>query len=302
MTDRVAVDAELVRRLVDAQFPEYRSLPVRDVELSGWDHRTFRLGEELSVRLPSARGYVEQVAKEHAWLPRLAPKLPLPIPEPVALGEPGEGYPFAWSVYRWLPGTPLGLVEDVDPVALASDLAGFLTALRGADATGGPAAGSHNFFRGDPPGVYREEALAAIPAGARDIEPRLARRLWDAAEASAWEGPGVWLHGDAAPGNLLVRGGRLSAVIDFGTSGVGDPACDLVPAWTMFDGEARRAFLDAAGLDAATAQRARAWALWKALITVRDRPDDAASRRTLARLASDPGVYAAASAWASRIV
>ncbi|MEY9952809.1 aminoglycoside phosphotransferase family protein [Leifsonia sp. EB34] len=290
MTDRVSVDAALVRRLVDAQFPGYRSLPVRDVELSGWDNRTFRLGEEFSVRLPSARGYVEQVAKEHEWLPRLAPQLPLPIPQPVALGEPGEGYPFAWSVYRWLPGTPLGLVEDVDAVALAADLAGFLTALRAVDATDGPAPGSHNFSRGAPPGVYREEALAAMSAGFRDLDPALARRIWDAAEASAWERPGVWLHGDAAPGNLLIRDGRLSAVIDFGTSGVGDPACDLVPAWTMFEGAARRTFLDAVGLDAATAQRARAWALWKALITVRDRPDDAPSRRTLARLAADPGV------------
>lgn len=290
MSDRVEVDAALVRRLVDAQFPEYRSLPVRDVELSGWDNRTFRLGEELSVRLPSARGYVEQVAKEHEWLPRLAPRLPLPIPQPVALGEPGEGYPFAWSVYRWLPGTPFGLVDDVDPVALAADLGAFLTALRGLDAAGGPEAGSHNFYRGAPPAVYREEALAAMSAGFRDIDPALARRIWDAAEATAWERPGVWLHGDAAPGNLLVRNGRLSAVIDFGTSGVGDPACDLVPAWTMFDGDARRAFLDAIGLDAATEQRARAWALWKALITVRDSPDDAPSRRTLARLAADPGV------------
>ncbi|MFE4467277.1 aminoglycoside phosphotransferase family protein [Leifsonia sp. NPDC056824] len=290
MTDRVPVDAALVRRLVDAQFPAYRSLPVRDVELSGWDNRTFRLGEELSVRLPSARGYVEQVAKEHEWLPRLAPQLPLPIPQPVAQGEPGEGYPFAWSIYRWLPGTPLGLVDDVDAVVLAAELGAFLTALRRVDATGGPAAGSHNFYRGAPPGVYREEALEAMPAGAPTIDPRLARRIWDAAEGSEWERPGVWLHGDAAPGNLLVRNARLSAVIDFGTSGVGDPACDLVPAWTMFDGDARRAFLDAVGLDAATEQRARAWALWKALISVRDSPDDAPSRRTLARLAADPGV------------
>jgi aminoglycoside phosphotransferase (APT) family kinase protein len=290
VSDRALIDAALVRRLVDAQFPEYRALPLRPVDLDGWDNRTFRLGDGLSVRLPSARGYVEQVAKEHEWLPRLAPQLPLPIPQPVAQGVPGEGYPFAWSIYRWLPGTPLGLARDVDDVTLAADLGAFLTALRRVDATGGPAAGSHNFYRGAPPGVYREEALAAMPAGSPDIDPRLARRIWDAAEASEWERPGVWLHGDAAPGNLLVRNGRLSAVIDFGTSGVGDPACDLVPAWTMFDGDARRAFLDAIGLDAATEQRARAWALWKALITVRDSPDDAPSRRTLARLAADPGV------------
>ncbi|KQR54037.1 acetyltransferase [Leifsonia sp. Leaf336] len=290
MTDRPVIDVALVRRLVDEQFPEYRTLPVRPVEWDGWDNRTFRLGDELSVRLPSARGYLEQVAKEHAWLPRLAPRLPLPIPVPVAKGEPGAGYPFPWSVYRWLPGTPLALAADLDEVTLAEDLGHFLVALREVDAAGGPAPGTHNFFRGDPPGVYRDEALAAIDAGARDIDPRAARRIWDAAEDSRWDAPPVWFHGDAAPGNLLVADGRLSAVIDFGTSGVGDPACDLVPAWTMFDGSARRAFGDTIELDDATWARARGWALWKALITVRDDPDDAGSRRTLSRLAADPGV------------
>lgn len=290
MTERPVIDVALLHRLIDTQFPEYRGLPVRPVELDGWDNRTFRLGADLSVRLPSARGYLEQVAKEHEWLPRLAPQLPLPIPVPVAQGGPGAGYPFPWSVYRWLPGTPLALADGVDDVALAEDLGRFLTALRQVDAAGGPLPGTHNFFRGDPPGVYRDEALAAMTAGSSDIDPRLARRIWDAAEDSVWDRAAVWFHGDAAPGNLLVRDGRLAAVIDFGTSGVGDPACDLVPAWTMFDGAARRVFRDAVALDDATWARARGWALWKALITVRDTPDDAPSRRTLARLAADPGV------------
>ena len=191
MTERPVIDVALVRRLVDAQFPEYRGLPVRAVELDGWDNRTFRLGDDLSVRLPSARGYLGQVAKEHEWLPRLAPLLPLPIPSPVAQGEPDAGYPFPWSVYRWLPGTPLALAGEVDGVALATDLGRFLTALRQADATGGPPPGSHNFFRGDPPGVYRDEAIAAMAAGAPDIDPRAARRIWDAAEGSRWDTPAV---------------------------------------------------------------------------------------------------------------
>lgn len=289
MTDRLVIDVALVRRLVDRQFPAYRALPIRPVELDGWDNDTFRLGDELSVRLPSAPGYREQVAKEHEWLPRLAPHLPLPIPVPVAQGEPDAEYPLPWSVYRWLPGTPLALAGAVDEPRLAEDLGLFLTALREVDARGGPLPGAHNFFRGDPPGVYRDETLAAIPAGARDLDPRLAQAIWASAEESRWAAPPVWFHGDAAPGNLLVRDGRLSAVIDFGTSGVGDPACDLVPAWTMFDGEARAAFRDAVVLDEATWARARGWALWKALITVRDTPDDLPARRTLARLAADPG-------------
>ncbi|MGO4300876.1 aminoglycoside phosphotransferase family protein [Leifsonia sp. RAF41] len=283
---RPRIDAAVVRRLVDTQFPQWRGLPLRAVDHDGWDNRTFRLGDELSVRLPSAAGYVEQVAKEQYWLPRLAAVLPLPIPQPVAAGAPGEGFPFPWSVYRWLPGTPVVLRGDVSrDAALAEAIGSFLVALRSAPVDGAPWPGTHNFFRGAPPDVYEEEALAAFPLLGADADR--ARSLWAEATASRWEGPPVWFHGDVAPGNLLVDGsGALSAVIDFGTSGVGDPACDLVPAWTMFEGAARDAFVETVGvgLDDATWARARGWALWKAAITVRDRPADAESRATLARI------------------
>ncbi len=281
---RPHIDAALVRRLVDAQFPAWRGLPIRPVEHDGWDNRTFRLGEELSVRLPSAEGYVEQVAKEQRWLPQLAPLLPVPIPTPVAAGEPGEDFPFPWSVYRWLPGTPVALRGDVSRDAeSASAIGRFLVALRAAPTDGAPGPGTHNFFRGAPPAVYEEEALAAFAVLGR--EAARARDLWAEATASLWDGAPVWFHGDVAPGNLLMdAAGALCAVIDFGTSGVGDPACDLVPAWTMFDGEARDAFVATVGLDDATWARARGWALWKAAITLRDRPADAESRATLARI------------------
>ena len=281
---RPHIDAALVRRLVDEQFPEWRALPIRPVEHDGWDNRTFRLGEELSVRLPSAEGYVEQVAKEQRWLPVLGELLPVPIPSPVAVGVPGEAFPFPWSVYRWLPGTPVVLRGDVSrDASLATAIGRFLVALRSAPTDGAPGPGTHNFFRGAPPEVYEEEALAAFALLGSEA-PR-ARSLWDSATSSRWDRPPVWFHGDVAPGNLLVDGrGALSAVIDFGTSGVGDPACDLVPAWTMFDGAARDAFVATVGLDEATWARARGWALWKAAITVRDRPDDAESRATLARI------------------
>ena len=262
---RPRIDAALVRRLVDAQFPQWRGLPIRPVEHDGWDNRTFRLGEELSVRLPSAEGYVEQVEKEQRWLPVLRDLLPVPIPSPVAVGEPGEGFPFPWSVYRWLPGTPVVLRGDVSrDAALASAIGRFLVALRDAPTEGAPGPGTHNFFRGAPPEVYEEEALAAFALLGAEA-PR-ARSLWDEATASRWDRAPVWFHGDVAPGNLLVdASGALSAVIDFGTSGVGDPACDLVPAWTMFEGGARSAFVTT-------------------VVTVRDRPDDAESRATLARI------------------
>ncbi|MGN7798118.1 aminoglycoside phosphotransferase family protein [Leifsonia sp. 22587] len=282
---RPHIDAALVRRLVDAQFPQWRALVIRPVEHDGWDNRTFRLGDELSVRLPSAAGYREQVAKEQEWLPRLAPLLPLPIPQPVAQGEPTEEYPLPWSVYRWLPGTPVVLRGDVSrDAALAEAIGGFLVALRSAPADGAPGPGTHNFFRGAPPDVYGEEALAAFPVLGADAAAR-ARAVWAEATASRWQGPPVWFHGDVAPGNLLVdASGALSAVIDFGTSGVGDPACDLVPAWTMFEGAARDAFVATVGVDDETWARARGWALWKAAITVRDRPADAEARATLARI------------------
>jgi aminoglycoside phosphotransferase (APT) family kinase protein len=286
---RDAITPELVARLVAEQFPRWAGLPIVPVPESGWDNRTFRLGDRLTARLPTAEWYVAAVEKEHTWLPRLAPRLPLPIPAPVALGSPGAGYPWPWSVRRWIDGRPAAVGRIAEPVAFARDLAGFLVALWGVDAACGPAAGAHSFHRGGAPAVYDEETRAALDALGSQVDRPAATRMWDRALASTWGGAPAWFHGDVAEGNLLVDGaGRLSAVIDFGTSGVGDPACDLVIAWTLFDGASRAAFVEGVGQDAATWARARGWALWKALITVAA-PDAAprhvaGARRTLARL------------------
>jgi aminoglycoside phosphotransferase (APT) family kinase protein len=266
--DRLAVDAALVRRLIAAQFPQWSGLSVRPVANPGWDNRSFRLGDELSVRLPSHERYAAQVAKEHRWLPRLAPRLPLPIPVPLAKGGPGEGYPWPWSVYRWLPGEPATVERIADLRAFASDLARFLAALHRIDPAGGPPPGPHNFFRGGPLTVYDAETQEAIVALADLLDADLATAAWKAALRATWHGPAVWVHGDVAAGNLLVRDGRLSAVIDFGSSGVGDPACDTTIAWTLLTGEARAAFQAALPVDRATWARGRGWALWKGLITL----------------------------------
>jgi aminoglycoside phosphotransferase (APT) family kinase protein len=231
----------------------------------GWDNRTFRLGEEMLVRLPSAERYVAQVAKEQFWLPRLAPRLPLPIPAPLAMGAPGEGYPWPWSVYRWIEGATAA-ASIIDDVKLAVDLAHFLAALQRLDAEGGPVAGAHNFFRGGPLTVYDAETRRAVAKLGGRIDAGAVLAVWDTALAADWRGPPVWVHGDVTAGNLLVQGGRLSAVIDFGCCGVGDPACDLAVAWTYLEGEAREAFRAALPLDAETWARARGWTLWKALI------------------------------------
>jgi aminoglycoside phosphotransferase (APT) family kinase protein len=277
---RDAIDAALAARMVTAQFPEWAGLPVVPVEQPGWDNRTFRLGDTMSVRLPSAAAYVPSVRKEHTWLPRLAPRLPLPIPMPLALGSPGDVYPWPWSVRRWIDGRVSSRQRIRDLVAFARDLAGFLVALQNVDPTGGPAAGAHCFHRGADLRVYDTETHEAITTLGPRIDGATATDAWQAALAGTWTGAPVWFHGDIAAGNLLLDDqGDLTAVIDFGTSGVGDPACDLVIAWTLFEGTSRAEFRRQMPADDAMWARARGWALWKALITIDNpnaRPGDAA--------------------------
>ncbi|WP_029138712.1 aminoglycoside phosphotransferase family protein [Nakamurella lactea] len=260
----------LIRGLLAEQFPQWAELPIRPVDNDGWDNLTLRLGDTMSLRFPSADVYVPQVAKEHRWLPVLRPRLPVAIPNPLGKGEPGAGFPRPWSVYEWLPGEPATPSLVSDPVRLAGEVAGFLTTLRRIDATGGPEAGPHSFFRGAGPGHWDDSARAAIDALADLIDAPLALDLWRAALTSEWGRPPVWFHGDMSGSNLLLRDGALGAVIDFGTCGVGDPACDLVIAWSLFEGAGRALFRAAVGLDDDTWTRARGWMLWKAAVTARN--------------------------------
>jgi aminoglycoside phosphotransferase (APT) family kinase protein len=277
--DKAEITAALVSRLVATQFPQWAGLPVRPVDRDGWDNATFRLGADMSVRLPSGDAYVEQIDKEHRWLPALAPRLPLPIPQPLARGVPGSGFPRPWSVYRWLDGVPAESALITAMPQFAADLAGFLATLYQVDPAGGPPPGSHNFHRGGPLTVYDGQTRTALAALAGEIDTRRAAQVWDAALAATWHGRPVWFHGDVSPENLLVTEGRLSAVIDFGTSGVGDPACDAVIAWTFLAGESRRVYRERLPLDEAGWARGRGWAIWKAMIVLigalRDDPGDA---------------------------
>ena len=262
------IDADLVRRLIAAQFPAWAGLPVRKVEPQGSDNRSFRLGSDMVVRLPSSASYSAQVEKEQHWLPVLAEKLPLPIPIPLALGEPGEGYPWRWSIYRWLEGETLGRATVRDPLELARSLAAFLLSLQRIDPMGGPPPGAHNFYRGAPLEVYDGEARDAMARLGGSIDGSRAIQVWEEALGSRWTRAPVWLHGDMSPGNLLVRDGVLAAVIDFGCCAVGDPACDLMLAWSFFDSAERAAFRAELPLDSDTWARGRGWALWKAAITL----------------------------------
>ena len=284
--DREKITAEAAARLVAGQFPQWASLPVTPVALDGWDNTTFRLGDELSIRLPSADRYVAQVGKEHRWLPVLAPNLPLPIPVPVAMGCPSDEFPRPWSVYRWIAGEPASADRVTDPVGFAASLAGFLTTLHAIGASDGPPAGAHNFFRGGPLSTYDEQTRELIRQTADDIDTGAATAVWDTALASTWQQAPVWLHGDVTASNLLVADGadgELRAVIDFGGLAVGDPACDLVMEWTFFTGDSAAAFRRGLRLDEATWARARGWALWKALATIGQEKEGRGDARDAAR-------------------
>jgi len=266
--DKSRITPEVVRCLLRSQFPAWADLPVSAVELDGWDNTTFRLGTEMSVRLPSADVYVPQVDKEHRWLPVLAENLPLPIPQPLARGGPGCGYPRPWSIYRWLDGQPATEKGIADLVEFAVTLADFLSVMYSIDTRGGPPAGEHSFFRGGPLLTYDDETRSAIVELAGEIDAVATIALWEEAIATQWTGPPVWVHGDVGPSNLLVVDGRLAAVIDFGCAAIGDPACDTVIAWTFLYGQSRAAFRARLPVDEGTWARGRGWALWKALVTL----------------------------------
>lgn len=265
---REKIDPALVARLIKAQFPRWAELPVISIAPGGWDNRSFRLGDRMVVRLPSTACYSAQIEKEQRWLPILARELPVPIPVPLALGQPGENYPWRWSVYGWLEGETAARHPPVDSLQFARSLAAFLFALQRIDASEGPGAGDHNFYRGGPLEHYDLETRQAIARLEGSIDTLKVVGVWEAALGSRWRQPPVWVHGDISPENLLVSGGELGAVIDFGCCGVGDPACDLVMAWTFFGARERAAFRAALPLDSGTWTRGRGWALWKALISL----------------------------------
>jgi len=261
------IDTAIVRHLVSTQFPQWKDLPIRPIALCGWDNKTFHLGKDMLVRMPNSAKYALQVEKEHKWLPKLAALLPLPIPEPLAMGKPASMYPWKWSIYRYLEGDTAASTPPSNLSDFAKDLAQFLMALQCIDPTGGPLPGPDNFYRGGDLRVYDAETRQAIAELKGKIDTDTAIKIWEAAIGTSWQRAPVWVHGDISLGNLLMQKGRLSAVIDFGQLAIGDPSCDLAIAWTFFQGKNREIFRSSLPLDPETWARGRAWALWKALIT-----------------------------------
>lgn len=273
------ITPDVLSCLLREQFPQLASCPVTRMDVDGWDNSSFRIGADYTARLPTDDGYVPAVFKEHEWLPVLGPRLPLPIPEPVALGAPGCGFPRPWSVYRWLPGETASGERVTDLQTFARDVAQFLTCLWSVDTHGGPVAGAHSFGRGGPLSVYDSDIHACLDALPADMSREVVLDIWTCALSTPFEAAPCWFHGDLAPSNLVVRDGRLAAVIDFGTCGVGDPACDLVLAWTFLDAHSRHTFRQRLDVDTGSWARGRGWALWKALLTLREPDPDAAVGR-----------------------
>jgi aminoglycoside phosphotransferase (APT) family kinase protein len=286
--DEVMVDDDLVHALLVEQYPEWADLPLKRMASTGTDNAIYRVGDDLGLRLPRIDWAVGQIGKEHEWLPRLAPRLPTPVPEPVSLGEPGRGYPFPWLVYRWLDGTDAIADDRLEWCGLARQVAQFVLALQAIDTTGAPPSGA----RGGPLQAVDDVTRRALAALDEEIDVQAASAVWDAAlAAEGWTGAPVWVHGDLLPGNVLVANGSLAGIIDWSAAGVGDPACELMLVWAM-PAPARVAYREALGVDDATWARGRGWALQQAALFIpyyaRTIPDGvAAARRRLTTILRD---------------
>jgi aminoglycoside phosphotransferase (APT) family kinase protein len=259
----IRADADQVRQLLAEQFREWADLPISPVAEHGTDHLLFRLGDELVARMPLVDWATDQAESDQRWLPALAPQLPLAVPVPLAVGAPGAGYPWPWSVVPWIVGeTPTA--DNLDLRQAALDLAAFVTALRGIDTAGGPV--KTGMSRGAPLAALDDVVRTAIAELGDRVDERRVTAAWDQAlSADEWSGPPAWIHGDLQSGNLLARERRLVAVIDFGALGLGDPAPDLSPAWNLLDGCSRALFRDAVGCDDDMWARGRGWVLAPAL-------------------------------------
>lgn len=266
------VPPELVATLIRTQFPQWQDLPLQRVVSHGTDNTIYRLGDTLAVRLPRIDWAAPQVPIECRWLPYLAAHLPKPIPVPLAQGTPSDHYPWPWYVYTWLPGQALAQATDVDMRQLAEDVATWIRALHRIPTRDGPRAGVINHGRGLPLTHENRDTRTRqhIVQCADVCDTDLAFALWqDALATPAWHDAPVWVHGDLNAGNVLVADGHLTAVIDFGCMGIGDPAVDLLAAWDVRGDAGYRAALRAAlGYDDATWARGRAWAFSVAVIAL----------------------------------
>jgi len=254
------INVELAKKLITEQFPQWEELPISAVSHSGWDNRTFHLGQEMVIRLPSAEKYAPQILKECLWLPKLARQISFKIPKPLGLGYPSETYPWHWSINTWIDGKSLNQDTNVDLKQLAKDLAQFLKEFESLDTTDGPVLEHGNQLRD-----YTHEINNVLAKMKSSKERTIANSIWNKALNTNWNQKPIWVHGDLAIGNILIENAKLEGIIDFSGLEVGDPACDLVIAWNLFDAESRAIFKKNMNLDKNTWIRAMGWCLWKTL-------------------------------------
>jgi aminoglycoside phosphotransferase (APT) family kinase protein len=267
--DEVDIDIELVRQLLASQFPQWADLPLEPFQSIGTSNAIFQLGATMSVRLPRIQRATDEMEKEFKWLPRLAPLLPLAVPKPIAIGTPGEDYPWKWSIYDWLEGETATPERITDVRQSAISLGRFVAAMQRIDPAGGPTFGQHNWYKGAPLVTFDAAVRAAIAVLENALDTGAATAAWEAAlRTPAWDGPYVWFHGDLIVGNLLATQGQLSAVIDFGCLAVGDPACDMMTAWAYLPEDTREVFRAEVQVDDATWDRGRGHALAFGLIAL----------------------------------
>ena len=288
----IELDTTNARRIIDAQFPKYKRLSLEPIIPGGTDNTMFRLGQTLCARFPKREEAVPQIKKEQVWLPRLAP-LPLKIPSEVGSGPASAEIPYDWSLYDWLPGKSLVESEIENWSAAAIALADFVLGLQAKDVSSAPLAGAQNHYRGVALEKRDELTIAAIAGLADEYSEEVLRRVWDEAlQTPEHRGDPVWLHGDLQGGNILVSGGRLGAVIDFGLSGVGDPACDLMVAWSVLPRSARSVFKKSVRAADDTWMRGLGWALSVSVIALenyrgRNQPLSHISRQTIDAILDD---------------
>lgn len=280
------LEIHTIQTLISQQFPQYAHLEIRKVDKSGHDNRTFHLGNDFSLRFPSAIEYSTQVIKEHKFCIKLQESISFQITEPIELGYPSDLFPFHFSINKWIKGESINSLNISDKNQLARDCARFLLELKQCDTNDGPTPGKHNFYRGGSLSNYHDETIQAIKQ-CIDFDQNKCLDIWNKGLSSNYLNSNCWIHGDFEKDNLLVKNGRLIAVIDFGNMAVGDPACDYVMAWTYFDKHSREIFLEDLNLDKNMINRAKSWALWKALITLNDPKRRETSLYTLNELLND---------------
>lgn len=283
----VHADTAVVQRLLAEQFPALKGLPIRQVQSTGTVNAIYRIGDALYARLPRLAAWASSLRHEGRWLSWLAERLSIAIPEPVSHGAPSREYPLPWAIYRWIEGDPFSDDNIDDEAQAARDLAQFVLELRRLDPSGVPAAGRKPLRQLD------IETRRAIEAARTAIDADGAVSAWEGAlDAAAWNGDGVWIHADLLRPNLLVRSGRISAIIDFGSAGVGDPAADVIAAWSVFGPRGRSVFRSVLNVDDDTWRRARGFALHQAVCIIpyygETNPDfSALARRTVEQVLLD---------------